>query len=358
MKKTISVLVAIIVSLAMLPVNAFADETGESNTWIGLAYPGDIIVTEIAGAVCEHNSQAGYLAVNHEGKLTFVVESNLQDRKLEEVEIYSGSFATSLDNVNFNTLEGSFSVNSEEKIPVSLELKRGRAYLMKSKFEPPFEIYVLYSKDISLTVKTDMRYTHDAESCLLRLDEDKQTVKLACRSNVEGQKINYLEIYSSIFEDTLKDRDYSKFEKKITANADGDAVVSLQPKRDKAYLIKSNLIDDEAPTISEKEISKIKPTVSTAKTAKGIKVNLKTSGGNVTDIKANGYTVQYKIYRAAKKNGKYVLKKTTTAKSYTDTSVKKGKKYYYKVRMYVKDASGAVVKTTSLSKSNVAARTY
>ena len=37
---------------------------------------------------------------------------------------------------------------------------------------------------------------------------------------------------------------------------------------------------------------------------------------------------------------------------------KKGKKYYYKVRLYVKDASGTIIQSTSLSKSNVAVRVY
>ena len=47
----------------------------------------------------------------------------------------------------------------------------------------------------------------------------------------------------------------------------------------------------------------------------------------------------YKIYRAAKKNGKYrlikTIKKAGTLK-YTDKKLKKGRKYYYKVRTYTK----------------------
>ena len=50
----------------------------------------------------------------------------------------------------------------------------------------------------------------------------------------------------------------------------------------------------------------------------------------------------YKIYRATKKNGKYKLvktiKKAGTLK-YTDKKLKKGKKYYYKVRTYTKIGS-------------------
>ena len=47
----------------------------------------------------------------------------------------------------------------------------------------------------------------------------------------------------------------------------------------------------------------------------------------------------YKVYRATKKNGKYkvikTIKKAGTLK-YTDRKLKKGRKYYYKVRTYTK----------------------
>lgn len=41
--------------------------------------------------------------------------------------------------------------------------------------------------------------------------------------------------------------------------------------------------------------------------------------------------VKYKVYRATSKNGDYSLYKTVTGTSYTDTSAKKGKTYYYYV---------------------------
>lgn len=43
-------------------------------------------------------------------------------------------------------------------------------------------------------------------------------------------------------------------------------------------------------------------------------------------------TTKYKVYRATSKNGKYTLLKTTTKYSYKDTSAKRGKTYYYKVK--------------------------
>ena len=42
----------------------------------------------------------------------------------------------------------------------------------------------------------------------------------------------------------------------------------------------------------------------------------------------------YKLYRATSKSGNYKLIKTTTSTYYTNKSLTKGKKYYYKVKAY------------------------
>ena len=44
------------------------------------------------------------------------------------------------------------------------------------------------------------------------------------------------------------------------------------------------------------------------------------------------FAVKYQVYRATSKDGEYERVKTTTGKSYTDSDVKAGKTYYYKVR--------------------------
>ena len=53
--------------------------------------------------------------------------------------------------------------------------------------------------------------------------------------------------------------------------------------------------------------------------------------------KKNSKATGYEIYRATKKNGKYKKIKTikkAAAATFTDSKVKKGKTYYYKVRAY------------------------
>lgn len=57
------------------------------------------------------------------------------------------------------------------------------------------------------------------------------------------------------------------------------------------------------------------------------------------DSKATGYY----IYRSNKKKGGYKKVKTITKNksvTWTDSGVKKGKTYYYKIRSYVKTSSG------------------
>jgi outer membrane protein assembly factor BamB len=64
-------------------------------------------------------------------------------------------------------------------------------------------------------------------------------------------------------------------------------------------------------------------------------VTVKTAAGKkkikVTWSKAVG-TTSYEVWRASSKSGKYTKVKTTSSRSWTNTKLKKGKKYYYKVK--------------------------
>ena len=59
----------------------------------------------------------------------------------------------------------------------------------------------------------------------------------------------------------------------------------------------------------------------------------------------------YQVYRATSKNGKYKRIATTTKTSYTDKSVKGGRKYYYKVRTYRKTGGKNYYSSQSSAKS-------
>ena len=94
-----------------------------------------------------------------------------------------------------------------------------------------------------------------------------------------------------------------------------------------------------------------------AKTAKGnIKVNLKVNEDAIKAIEDLGYTVKYKFYRSTIKNAKYVGKFETTAKTYTNTTGKKGTRYYYKARVMIYDAQGELVAKTALTQCKYACR--
>ena len=84
--------------------------------------------------------------------------------------------------------------------------------------------------------------------------------------------------------------------------------------------------------------------------SKGIKLSIKIDKPTMNLVKKKGCTIEYKIYRATSKYGKYTLIKSTSSKTCTDRTVKKGKKYYYKVKILVTDKYENKM-CTSLSRS-------
>ena len=57
---------------------------------------------------------------------------------------------------------------------------------------------------------------------------------------------------------------------------------------------------------------------------------------NTVSWKKNSLATGYKVYRKTG-SGSYKLVKTTSSASYKDSSVKKGKKYTYKIKAYYKN---------------------
>ncbi len=109
-------------------------------------------------------------------------------------------------------------------------------------------------------------------------------------------------------------------------------------------------------------VAKLTPVARSAKTAKGyikITTNLdKSDKAIISKLTDAGYTVKYRFYRSTKKSASYksaLTKKTTT---YTNTSGKKGTKYYYKVQVRVYDKSGKLVAKTELRQCKYATRKF
>ena len=93
--------------------------------------------------------------------------------------------------------------------------------------------------------------------------------------------------------------------------------------------------------------------VRTAKVGKKVKVTVKADVQTLID---NGYTVTYKFYKSTKKGSGYKNTVNKTTNTYTNTNPVKGKNYY-KVKLVVKNADGAVVATTPLTQCKYGVRT-
>ena len=93
--------------------------------------------------------------------------------------------------------------------------------------------------------------------------------------------------------------------------------------------------------------------VRTAKVGKKVKVTVNADVQKLTD---NGFTVEYKFYKSTKKSSGYKNTVNKTTNTYTNTNPVKGKNYY-KVKLVVKNADGAVVATTPLTQCKYGVRT-
>ena len=103
-------------------------------------------------------------------------------------------------------------------------------------------------------------------------------------------------------------------------------------------------------------------TVRTSKTTKkNVKAVVKETSelkDLIKEIKDAGYTVKYKFYRSTKKSSKYIATVTKTENTYTNTTGKKGTKYYYKARLAVYDTDGNLVAQTELKQCKYGLRTW
>ena len=97
---------------------------------------------------------------------------------------------------------------------------------------------------------------------------------------------------------------------------------------------------------------------STKTEKENIKVTLTVDKDALKAIEDLGYTVKYKFYRSTKKAKSYKAKIEGTGKTYTNTAGTKGTKYYYKARVMVYDAQGALVAKSKLKQCKYACRKF
>ena len=122
--------------------------------------------------------------------------------------------------------------------------------------------------------------------------------------------------------------------------------------------------DDAAANIAKAKsiVKNMKLVARSSKTAKkNIKAVLKSDTRvktSIKELKDLGFTVKYRFYRSTKKAASYKAAVTKKTAAYTNTSGKKGTKYFYKVQVRVYDENGKLVAKTALKQCKYASRTW
>ena len=153
---------------------------------------------------------------------------------------------------------------------------------------------------------------------------------------------------------TVNGQEVSVTDNKITGVKTGDKIEVICTKIEPTK-------EELARTFKEK-ILNLKITVRTTKTTKeNIKVTVKGSeklDNFVKDIEKAGYTVKYKFYKSTKKASKYsaILEKKSC--TYTNTTGKNGKKYFYKVKIMVYDKKNKLIATSDLTQCKYGVRLW
>ncbi len=150
---------------------------------------------------------------------------------------------------------------------------------------------------------------------------------------------------------------------KVSGQKNADGTFTFRTGHFSTYAI---MAEEEADKVIAEQNAKVEKLVSdltlkarSEKTAKGnIKVTLTVNADDIKAIEDLGYTVKYKFYRSTKKAKGYKAKIEGTGKTYTNTSGKKGTKYYYKARVMVYDAQGTLIAKTALTQCKYACRTW
>ena len=119
----------------------------------------------------------------------------------------------------------------------------------------------------------------------------------------------------------------------------------------------------EEPEVDVKALTaKLTPVARSVKTAKkNVKVTVsldKQDKEILSQLTEAGYTVKYRFYRSTKKSAGFKSTVTKKTASYTNTSGKKGTKYFYKVQVRVYDEKGKLVARTALKQCKYASRTW
>ncbi len=154
------------------------------------------------------------------------------------------------------------------------------------------------------------------------------------------------------------DKTYTREELKAMSEAATGSTVTI-------VIEKAAEPTDDAAAKIEKAKSIVKDMKLVARSSKTAKKNIKAVlksdakvNASIKELKDLGFTVKYRFYRSTKKAASYKAAVTKKTASYTNTSGKKGTKYFYKVQVRVYDENGKIIAKTALKQCKYASRTW
>ena len=226
----------------------------------------------------------------------------------------------------------------------------------------------------AVTVKAD-----NQKEILKQAKEKKsaQVVLTIANSDAKGAEKLELNLEKSFLESLLKDtsaklvvktplgqKTYERDELQKLVNETTGTTVKAEINKDNVDTAAEEPTEENAAKIEKAKsiVKDLKLTARSSKTAKkNIKAVLKSDAkvnASIKELKDLGFTVKYRFYRSTKKAAGYKAAVTKMTASYTNTSGKKGTKYYYKVQVRVYDANGKLAAKTALKQCKYASRVW
>lgn len=286
--------------------------------WIN--YPGDVKVNVISGDTFKILQGAGRVIGTKSDKVVLDVTTNTSN-PLDGIIVYEGDCYGGTLVENYSKIS-SFLADKDGKVRVEIDAKINKSYRMKPGVDK--------SAWTAFKLPEGKAYSFpDGIACrqpdIFRLSSE-ENAKIDVAADAVG-------VYTCSCNDRADCTSDWKTVGAYYAGDDGYVHLNLPPKAGKMYII-----DTKLPSA----ITSLKTTVSSKTRSKVVLYSqLKT-----TDIET-GDQIVFERYRATSKTGKYIKKHTSIKPKWTDTSVKRGKTYYYKTKVTIyRDECAPIVKTS------------
>ena len=317
---------------------------------------------------------------NAKAKLAALTDSSSSSQAREALSAYEKltkeqkEYITEADAAKFNELAKKYNLSTitgaaaMPESPVETTGKAGSAVTTS-----PAEVK-MSGTTASVTVKAD-----NQKEILKQAKEKKsaQVVLAIANSDAKGAEKLELNLEKSFLESLLKDtnaklvvktplgqKTYERDELQKLVNETTGTTVKAEINKDNVDTAAEEPTEENAAKI-EKAKSIVKNMKLVARSSKTAKKNIKAVlrsdakvNASIKELKDLGFTVKYRFYRSTKKSASYKAAVTKKTAAYTNTSGKKGTKYFYKVQVRVYDENGKLIAKTALKQCKYASRTW